>query len=34
MLEALLILFFCCVITGIYLFVVKEQIDESEKAEQ
>jgi len=34
MLNALVILVFCCVITGIYMYVVKEQIEESERSEK
>jgi len=34
MLNALVILVFCCVITGIFMYVVKEQIEESERSEK
>ncbi len=32
-LSAIIILVFCCVITGIYMYIVKEQLDESERGE-
>jgi hypothetical protein len=33
MLTAILIFLFCCVLWGVYMWVVKEQIEESEKPE-
>ena len=33
MLTAIVIFVFCCVITGIYMYIVKEQIEESERAD-
>jgi len=34
MLSAIVILVFCCLITGIYMYIVKEQIEESERGDQ
>lgn len=31
MLTAILIFLFCCVLWGVYMFLVKEQIEESER---
>ncbi len=33
MLTTLVIVTFCVVITGIYMFIVKEQIEESERSD-
>lgn len=33
MLTAILIFLFCCVLWGLYMFIVKEQIEASEKAD-
>lgn len=33
MLTAILIFLFCCVLWGVYMWVVKEQIEESERSE-
>jgi hypothetical protein len=33
MLTAILIFLFCCLIWGVYMFLVKEQIEESERPE-
>lgn len=33
MLTAILIFLFCCVLWGVYMFVVKEQIEDSEKVD-
>lgn len=33
MLTAILIFLFCCVLWGVYMWVVKEQIEDSEKPE-
>lgn len=33
MLTAILIFLFCCILWGVYMFVVKEQIEDSEKVD-
>lgn len=33
MLTAILIFLFCCVLWGVYMWVVKEQIEDSERPE-
>ncbi len=34
MLTTIVIFVFCCVITGIYMWVVKEQLDQAEESDK